>query len=132
LVMLTEDIKESLLNIKTIYLATCSADGIPNVAPMGAFKLLDSETILISDQYMNKTLKNVISNPHAAISYWGEKGGFQIKGTVSVHTDDQVFRDNVAWMKTCMPRLTPKGALLMKITDVFMVKPGPEPGKKIL
>ena len=132
MVKLTEDMKESLMSIKTIYLATCSMDGIPNVAPMGAFKLLDSETILISDQYMNKTLKNVMSNPHAAITYWGEKGGFQIKGTISVHTNDQVFKDNVKWMKSYIPRLTPKGALIMKITDVFLVKPGPEPGKKIL
>ena len=132
MVKLTEDIKESLISVKTIYLATCSRDGIPNVAPMGAFKLLDDETLLISDQYMNKTLKNVMSNPHAAITYWGEKGGFQIKGTISVHTNDQVFKDNVEWMKIRMPKLTPKGALVMKITDVFQVKPGPEPGKKIL
>jgi len=99
---------------------------------MGAFKLLDDETLLISDQYMNKTLKNVTSNPHAAISYWGDKGGFQIKGTISVHTNDQVFKDNVEWMKVRMPKLTPKGALLMKITDVFSIKPGTEAGKKIL
>jgi len=132
LVKLTEEIRESLMSVKTIYLATCSADGIPNVAPMGAFKLLDNETMLISDQYMNKTLKNVMSNPHAAISYWGEKGGFQIKGTISVHTNDQVFKDNVEWMKAYIPRLKPKGALIMKITDVFLVKPGPEPGKNIL
>ncbi len=132
MVRLTEEIKESLMSVKTIYLATCSTDGIPNVAPMGAFKLLDSETMLISDQYMNKTLKNVISNPRAAVSYWGEKGGFQIKGTISVHTNDQIFKDNVEWMKARNPRLTPKGALIMKITDVFLVKPGPEPGKKIL
>jgi uncharacterized protein len=132
MVRLTEAIKESLMGVKTIYLATCSADGIPNVAPMGAFKLLDDETLLISDQYMNKTLKNVTGNPHAAISYWGEKGGFQIKGTVTVHTSDQVFKDNVEWMKLRMPKLSPKGALVMKITDVFMVKPGPEAGTKVL
>lgn len=132
MVRLTDDIKESLTCVKTIYLATCSRDGIPNVAPMGAFKLLDDETLLISDQYMNKTLKNVTSNPHAAISYWGDKGGFQIKGTISVHTNDQVFKDNVEWMKVRMPKLTPKGALLMKITDVFSIKPGTEAGKKIL
>ena len=132
MVKLTEEIKESLTGVKTIYLATCSADGIPNVVPMGAFKLLDDETMLISDQYMNKTLKNVTGNPHAAISYWGDKGGFQIKGTISAHTNDQVFKDNVEWMKVRMPKLTPKGALLMKITDVFSIKPGAEPGKKIL
>jgi predicted pyridoxine 5'-phosphate oxidase superfamily flavin-nucleotide-binding protein len=51
---------------------------------------------------------------------------------VTVHTDDQVFKDDVAWVKTIKPNLNPKGALVMKITDVFAVKPGADAGKKIL
>jgi predicted pyridoxine 5'-phosphate oxidase superfamily flavin-nucleotide-binding protein len=35
-------------------------------------------------------------------------------------------------MKGSWPRFVPKSAVLVKITDVYMVKPGPEPGKKIL
>ena len=132
MVKLTNEIKESLEGAKNIFLATCSADKIPNVVPMGAFKLLDEETLLISDQYMNKTLKNVVSNPHAAITYWGEKGGYQIKGTVTVHTNDKVFEDDVEWMKIRFPKLKPKGALVIKITGVYAIKPGVEPGQKIL
>lgn len=132
MVKLTEEIKASMKGIKTIYLGTCSKTGIPNVIPMGAYKLLDDETMLLSDQYMGKTLKNLKENPHVAISYWGENGGFQIKGTVTIHTDDQIFKDDVAWVKSMKPNLNPKGALVMKITEVFAVKPGPDAGKKLL
>lgn len=132
MVKLTEEIKGSMKGIKTIYLATSSKSGEPNVIPMGAYKLLDDETMLLSDQFMKKTLKNLKENPHAAIAFWGENGGFQIKGTVTIHTDDQIFKDDVAWVKTIKPNLNPKGALVLKIAEVFAVKPGPDAGKKVL
>lgn len=124
--------KESLKGVKNIYMATCSKDGTPNVAPMGAFKLMDDETMLISDQYMNKTLRNLEENPKVALSYWGEKGGFQIKGTVTIHRGDKIFEDDVAWVKSMRPTLNPKSALVVKITDVYSIKPGPDAGKKLL
>jgi predicted pyridoxine 5'-phosphate oxidase superfamily flavin-nucleotide-binding protein len=132
MVKLTDEIKESLAAMKIVYLATASKDSIPNVVPIGAFKLLDDETLLISDQFFKKTLANLKENPKVAISYWGEKGGFQIKGSVTIHTNDKVFSEDVAWMKEIRPTLTPKSAVIMKISDVFQVKAGEGAGKKIL
>ena len=132
MVTLTQEIKESLQGAKVAFLATSSKKGIPNNVPIAAFKLLDDGTLLISDQYFNKTLANMKENPAIALSWWGEKGGFQIKGTVTLHTDDETFRQNIAWMKEAWPKFVPKSAVLVKITDVYIVKPGPEPGKKIL
>lgn len=131
-VTLTQEVIESLRGTKIAFLATSSEKGIPNVVPIAAFKLLDDETMLISDQYFNKTLQNMKENPEIALSWWGEKGGFQIKGTVTIHTDDEIFRENVAWMKETWPKFIPKSAVLVKITGVYIVKPGPEPGKRIL
>ena len=132
MVKLTSEIKESLTGTKLVFLATAGKDGIPNVVPIGAFKLLDDETLLISDQFFNKTLANMKANPHIALSYWGEKGGFQIKGAVTLHTDDEIFRQDVAWIKELRPNLVPKSAVVMKITEVFQVKAGADAGKKIL
>jgi predicted pyridoxine 5'-phosphate oxidase superfamily flavin-nucleotide-binding protein len=132
MVSLTDEIKESLAATKTLFLATSSKTGIPNVVPIGAFKVLDEGTLLISDQFFNKTLQNMKENKKAALSWWGEKGGYQIKGSVTLHTDDEVFRQDVAWMKEIRPNLTPKSAVILTITDVYQVKPGAEAGKKIL
>jgi predicted pyridoxine 5'-phosphate oxidase superfamily flavin-nucleotide-binding protein len=131
-VKLTEEVKESMKSIKTIFMATCSRAGVPNVVPMATYKLLDDETMLLGDNFMQKTLTNMKENPRVAIAYWGEKGGFQIKGTVMLHTDDQVFKDMVAWVKSMRPTMNPKTAIVLKITDVYVVKPGPDAGKKIL
>jgi uncharacterized protein len=132
MVNLTPEVKESLTGTKLVYLATSSKDRVPNAVPIAAFKLLDDGTILISDQYFNKTLQNMKENPKIALSWWGEKGGFQIKGTVTLHTNDDIFKQNAAWMKESFPKFAPKSAVVVKITDVYAVKPGPEPGKKIL
>lgn len=129
---LTPEMKESLAGTKLVFLATSSKNGEPNVVPVGAFRVMDDGTLLISDQFFNKTLQNMTENKRAALSWWGEKGGFQIKGTLTLHTDDEIFRQDVAWMKEFRPNLVPKTAVLLKITDVFSIKPGADAGKKIL
>ena len=128
----TEEIKESMKSTKVAYLATAAKDGTPNVVPIAALKFLDDETLLISDQYFNKTLKNLKENPKIALTWWGEKGGFQIKADITIHTDDEIFRQNVEWVHSIKKTLNPKSAIVGKITAVYIVKSGPEAGKKIL
>jgi uncharacterized protein len=132
MVTLTNEIKESLAATKLAFFATSAKDRTPNVVPIGAFRVLDDATLLISDQFFTKTLMNLKENPKAAISWWGDKGGFQIKGTVTIHTEGGIWQQDVAWMKELRPTLKPKGAVVLKITDVYSIVPGTEPGKKIL
>jgi predicted pyridoxine 5'-phosphate oxidase superfamily flavin-nucleotide-binding protein len=132
MVTLTGEIKESLAAAKLAFFATSSEEGVPNVVPIAAFRVLDDATLLISDQFFNKTLANMKENPMAALSWWGEKGGFQIKGEVTIHTDGEIWQEDIAWMKELRPSLKPKGAVVLKITGVYTVVPGSEPGRKIL
>ena len=118
----TDAIKESLQATKIAYLATATKDGIPNVVPIAAVKFLDDETLLISDQYFGKTLNNLKENPKIALVWWGEKGGFQIKADITIHTDDEIFRQNVQWVKSIKETLNPKSAIVAKITAVYAVK----------
>lgn len=130
--IVTEEIKESLKSSKIAYLSTAAKDGTPNVVPIGAFKFLDDETLLISDQYFGKTLANIKENPKIALAWWGEKGGFQIKADITIHTDDEIFRQDVEWIRGIKDTLKPKSAIVGKVTGVYIVKSGPEAGKKIL
>jgi predicted pyridoxine 5'-phosphate oxidase superfamily flavin-nucleotide-binding protein len=132
MVKLTEEIKETLAATRHVWLATASKDSTPNVVVIGAFRLLDDESLLISDQFFLKTLKNLQENPKVAVSWWGDKGGYQIKGAATVQTSGPVFKDNVEWMKVKYPRFTPKGVVVVKITEAFVLKAGPDAGKKLL
>jgi hypothetical protein len=127
-----EEIKDSLKETRIAFLATATKDGIPNVVPIATIKFMDDETLLISDQYFGKTLNNIRENPKIALSWWGEKEGFQVKADVTIHTDDDVFKQNVEWVKKVKDTLNPKSAIVGKITAAYIVKSGPDAGKKIL
>jgi predicted pyridoxine 5'-phosphate oxidase superfamily flavin-nucleotide-binding protein len=132
MVTLTDDIKVSLSSTKLAWLATAANDGTPNVIVIGAFRLQDDESLLISDQFFLKTIHNLNENSKVAVSWWGEKGGYQIKGLASIHKDGPIFKENLEWMKVKWPNYVPKTAVVVKITDVYMLKGGPDAGKKIL
>jgi len=127
-----EEIKDSLKETRIVFLATATKDGIPNVVPIATIKFMDDETLLISDQYFGKTLNNIRENPKIALTWWGEKEGFQVKADVTIHTDDDVFKQNVEWVKKVKDTLNPKSAIVGKITAAYIVKSGPDAGKKIL
>ena len=76
-----KDCQDMINNAYAAALSTC-ADGVPNVVPVSMKQVIDDETVMVSDQYMRKTLANLRANPRAALSAWDDEGGFQVKGTV--------------------------------------------------
>ena len=69
--------KEIFEKQETVVLATATKKGAPNVVPITAKKLLDDETILVSDQFFNKTLANLKENPQASITIWDNLEGYE-------------------------------------------------------
>jgi predicted pyridoxine 5'-phosphate oxidase superfamily flavin-nucleotide-binding protein len=134
---LNERMKEIFSKQGVFVLGTADSKGSPNVVPVGAIKILDNETILVSDQYFLKTLKNLRENPKVAISFWEmDKGeGYQIKGDATIHTDGKIFEETVEWVRKYGEEighpLKSKGAIVIKITEIYSVTPGSNAGQKI-
>ena len=96
---MNQRIKEIFEKQEAIVLATATKDGIPNVVPVTAKKIIDDETILISDQFFSKTLNNMRANPRVAITIWDKLEGYQIKGTVTIETTGQRFEETAKWIE---------------------------------
>jgi len=134
MVQLTEDLIEAFNALKVVPLATADKNGVPNVAPMGAKKVADPGTILIMNNFMQKTIENVKENPKAAVYLWGEgvKGCYQVKGDVEYVVSGEQFEAFRADVKARLPHVPALGMLKITVTDVYTCAPGPEAGDRIL
>ncbi|MFZ3048277.1 MAG: pyridoxamine 5'-phosphate oxidase family protein [Desulfatirhabdiaceae bacterium] len=132
---MTERMKELFDKVHTVVLSTASIDGTPNAVPVGAKKIIDGETILISDQFLNKTLANMTANPQVAVTFWEGREGYQLKGRVTIETTGKRFEETAKWIedrsnKAGFP-LKSKGAIIFKIEEIYGVAPGPGAGKQL-
>jgi hypothetical protein len=134
MVKLNADMKEAFAKMKIFPVATASKDGIPNVIPLGMVELHNDETIWITDNFMNKTISNLRTNPKIAIYIWGPeiKGCFQIKGVTSIKNSGPEYDEMKAGVNRKRPELPARSLIIVKITEVFECKPGPTAGSKIL
>jgi len=132
---MTERMKEVFDKVPTVVLSTATGDGVPNAVPVGAKKILDGETILISDQFLNKTLANMKSNPRVSVMYWQGHEGYQLKGTVTIETTGKRFEETAHWIEEMSQKagfpLKSKGAIIVQIEEIYGVTPGPSAGKRL-
>ena len=131
---LTQEMMDAIREIKVFPFATASKNGTPNVAPMGSVFLIDPETIWIGDNFMVKSLANVLENPKAALYVHGPgvKGCFQIKADVIVKTSGEEHEKMKAMIHEKKPNLPAKSLLILKVTEVYECMPGAEAGRRLL
>lgn len=132
---MTSRMKELFESVPTAVVATADPDGTPNVVPVGAKKIIDDETILISDQFFNKTIANMKANPKIAVSFWEGREGYQLKGEITIETSGKRFEETAKWIEDLGNRagapLKSKGAIIMNIEAIYGLSPGPGAGKKL-
>jgi predicted pyridoxine 5'-phosphate oxidase superfamily flavin-nucleotide-binding protein len=132
---MTERMQKLFNKVRTVVLATATGDGKPNAVPIGAKKIIDAETILISDQYFGKTLANMKANPRVSVMYWEEREGYQLKGTITIETSGPRYEDTARWIDELSARygvpLKSKGAVIFKIEEIYDIAPGPDAGKQL-
>ena len=65
--VLPDEIRPVMENGVPVVVATCSADGVPNVSIVSEVYYVDPGTIALSFQFFSKTIKNVRENPQAVL-----------------------------------------------------------------
>jgi hypothetical protein len=110
-------------------------EGVPNSVPIGAKKIIDDETVLFSDQFMNKTLANINASPKVPVTFWEGREGYQLKGSVTMETSGPRFEETAAWIEVLGNKigfpLKSKGAIILSIEEIYAVSSGPGAGKKL-
>jgi len=95
---------------------------MPNAVPIGAKKIIDSETVLISNSFFNKILAKTKTNPRVSLMYWEGNEGYQLKGGVTIDTTGQRFEETARWIKKVGEKiglsLKSKGAVILNIEEI--------------
>ena len=75
--------QKKLIESRVLALATATPEAKPNVIAVACCKVVAENKILVTDNFMNKTRKNLLVNPRVALAVWSEDGeeGYQFKGT---------------------------------------------------
>jgi len=130
------------------YLATCSRDGAPNVVPCGSTTTIDPETIVVAAAFLDKTLRNIKENPKVALTFHSpappkdkislealaKVKAYQVKGSAQLLTSGPVYEKTKEMVRARLgePALKMlKGALVVKVEEIYSLTPGPEAGKRI-
>lgn len=93
----------------------------PYVIGVACCKVLDKDTIIITDNFMKSTVKNILKNNNVALVVWNKKWeGVQILGKAKYYKEGK-WLDYVKKMKENrgMPA---KGAILIKVVKVIKSK----------
>ena len=118
---------------RVMALATASADGEPNVAPMQQCWWYDDETMVIGDFFMKKTKANIQENGRASFTTWQQdpREGYKFTGTARYLTSGPEYDLANGEMKKKMPDKDFAGVVVIKVQKVFDIKSGPTAGQLI-
>lgn len=124
---MTMRVKELFEKVSSVTLATVDAVGAPNTIVVSAKKIVDDETILISDQYFDKTLVNLQGNSRVSVAFWQGIEGFQLKGKAALETSGSRFEETVRWIDELSEKfhlpIKSKGALVIHVEEVVELTP---------
>ena len=131
MVKMPPEIKDIVAKQKPLPIATADKSGKPNVVFVTMWKILDDETILIVDNFFNKTRKNLETNPNmAVVAYDSElKKSYQLKGTVDI--ENRGDRYTSAKEMADAKKLPGKAAVVFHIKEIYEATYGPNAGKKL-
>ncbi len=100
-----------------IIFTTVDKDGIPNSVYITCTARCGQDLIIIADNYLDKTKKNIFSGSKGSVLFITIDGtAYQAKGTIEYHREDEIFDD----MKTWNPKKHPgRAAVSLKVEEVY-------------
>jgi len=100
-----------------IIFSTVDKNGIPNAIYATCINKFSEDTIVIADNYFDKTKKNILSGSKGSILFITNEGkSFQIKGTIEYHKEGEIFDDMKKWNPQKHPG---HAAAALKVEEVY-------------
>lgn len=129
------EVQELFNKVPAVVFATASADGQPNASIVGMKRVVDEQTLYLSDQFFNKTLANIKENQRVSVVFWEGHDAYQIHGTVRYVDAGDEFEVQRAWADGLFARMgmpiKAKGGCFVHVDAVYTSAAGPQAGSQI-
>jgi len=112
---------------------TADKRGNPNVVPIFWKKILKKGKILLIDNFMRMSKKNLLENNNVCLAFWDSKTeeSYKIKGKATYHTQGAAFEQGKKFIQSKRAEAIPKGVVEIKVSAIYTTRPGPDAGKKL-
>lgn len=117
---INQEVKK-LIEENPVALATVDANGQPNVIAVAYVKVVSVNQIIITDNFMSQTRKNLLKNDRVCLAVWGKDwNGYKMVGRAEYHAEGE-------WktMVEGLPEnkdLAAKAAVLVTIEKIIKLK----------
>ncbi|HOO72700.1 MAG TPA: pyridoxamine 5'-phosphate oxidase family protein [Spirochaetota bacterium] len=100
-----------------VVLTTVDLSGTPNSIYATCVKKYDESTLVVADNYFDKTRKNILTGSRAAILFiTGDKTAYQVKGSIALHTSGKIYDDMKEWNPQKHPG---RAAAVLTVEEVY-------------
>jgi hypothetical protein len=100
-----------------VVLTTMDPDGTPNAIYATCVSMFDDETIVVADNFFDKTRKNILAGSRGSLLFiTADNKAFQIKGTIEYHKSGAIFEDMKSWNPAKHPG---HAAAALKVEEVY-------------
>ena len=128
---LTQEMKDMVAS-QQCFVGTVNADGSPNVAPKRSTRVLSDDSLIFSEGTGGATYANLKrgSKVSVAVVHRDVVDGYRFVGSTSMYESGELYEQAAEMSaKRGMPK--PRAVVVVHITEIHSLKPGPTAGKKI-
>lgn len=130
-----QEVQDAFARVRAVVLSTADKAGQPNGCVVAMKKVIDDETVYLSDQFFKKTLANLETSPKVSIAFWDDESAYQIHGTAHYVNEGADFEEQKAWVDALFVQMgahiVAKGGIFVTVDSVYEMKGGPTAGDQI-
>jgi len=109
---------QKIIEKNPIAFSTVMKNNKPNVIGVAFVKVIDKDQILITDNYMNQTIEDILANNNVCLIVWDKNlKGYKIVGRAKYYTSGK-WKKFVEEMKE-NKGLPAKGAIVVKVSKII-------------
>lgn len=103
--------------VGAVVFTTISADGTANSIYATCVSKYDEETLVVADNYFDKTRENILSGSKGVILFITQDNkAYQVKGSIQYHRKGAIFEDMKKWNPEKHPG---HAAAALKVEEVY-------------